>query len=161
MRVDGDEPRSKAEIDALTAAFFQVVSFDEGERPAYSRLYDLFIESGQIIKNSGPSPEISTVQRFIEPRQRTVDAGDLTQFRESETAEITAIFGNVAHRLSIYEKHGVSAGTAIDGRGVISIQFIATDSGWKISSMVWDDERPGLTLPERYQRLPMTANDTL
>ena len=48
-------------------------------------------------------------------------------------------------------EHGISGGAEIDGRGVISIQFIATPTGWKISSMAWDDERPGLTLPEWYR----------
>jgi hypothetical protein len=151
MKTDDDESGSKAEIDTLTAAFFRAVSFDDGETPPYANLYDIFIESGQIIKNSSSSPEIYTVRQFIEPRQSVVDSGELKSLRESETAEITEIFGNVAHRFSLYEKHGLSAGTTIEGRGVISIQFIATPSGWKISAMAWDDERPGLTLPERYR----------
>ena len=147
MKIDEDESGSKAEIDTLTMAFFRAVSFDDGETPPYANLYDIFIESGQIIKNSSSSPEIYTVRQFIEPRQRIVESGELKSFRESETAEITEIFGNVAHRLSLYEKHGLSAGSTIEGRGVISIQFIATPTGWKISAMAWDDERPGLTLP--------------
>lgn len=151
MKVDGDESASKAEIDTLTAAFFRAVSFDDGETPPYANLYDIFIESGQIIKNSSSSPEIYTVRQFIEPRQRVIDSGELKSFRESETAEITEIFGNVAHRFSVYEKHGLSAETTIEGRGVIVIQFIATPSGWKISAMAWDDERPGLTIPEYHQ----------
>ena len=72
-------------------------------------------------------------------------------FREAETAEITEIFGNVAHRLSTYEKHGVNRVGAFEGRGVISIQFINSETGWKMSAMAWDDERPGLTIPDRYQ----------
>jgi hypothetical protein len=151
VRVDGDESKSKAEIDALTAAFFQAVSFNEGERPTYAHLYDLFIEDGLLIKNSADAPEISTVQQFIEPRQRVIDSGELTRFEERETAEITEIFGNVAHRLSIYEKHGLSAGAVIDGRGVISMQFVANPAGWRISALAWDDERPGLTIPERHR----------
>jgi hypothetical protein len=151
MKTDDDESGSKAEIDTLTAAFFRAVSFDDGETPPYANLYDIFIESGQIIKNSSSSPEIYTVRQFIEPRQSVVDSGELKSLRESETAEITEIFGNVAHRFSVYEKHGLSAGTTIEGRGVISIQFRATPSGWKISAMAWDDERPGLTIPERYK----------
>ena len=150
MRIDEDEPKSKAEIDALTAAFFRAVSFNEGERPGYANLYDLFIEGGLLIKNSADAPEISTVQQFIEPRQRVVDSGELTRFEERETAEITEIFGNIAHRLSIYKKHGVSAGAVIAGRGVISMQFVTTPAGWRISALAWDDERPGLTIPERY-----------
>ena len=148
MKIDDDESASKAEIDTLTAAFFRAVSFDDGETPPYANLYDIFIESGQIIKNSSSSPEIYTVRQFIEPRQRVIDAGELKSFRESETAEMTEIFGNVAHRFSEYEKHGLSAETTIEGRGVITIQFIATPSGWKISAMAWDDERPGLTIPD-------------
>lgn len=151
VRVDGDESSSKAEIDTLTAAFFQAVSFHEGERPAYANLYDLFIEDGLLIKNSTSVPETSTVKQFIEPRQGVVDSGELTRFEEREMVEITEIFGNIAHRLSIYEKHGLSAGAVIDGRGVISMQFVATPAGWKISALVWDDERPGLTIPERYR----------
>jgi hypothetical protein len=151
MKVNGDESGSKAEIDALTAAFFRAVAFDDGERPPYSQLYDIFVESGQIIKNSSSSPEISTVRQFIDPRQHMVDSGELRRFRERETVEITEIFGNVAHRFSAYEKHGVSAGQENAGCGVISMQFIATPTGWKISSMAWDDERPGLTIPERYR----------
>lgn len=150
MNID-DDADSKAEIDTLTAAFFRAISFDDGETPPYANLYDIFIESGQIIKNSSSSPEIYTVSQFIEPRQRLVESGELKSFRESETAEITEIFGNVAHRFCVYEKHGLSASTTIDGRGVISIQFIATPTGWKISAMAWDDERPGLTIPEQYR----------
>ena len=79
-----------------------------------------------------------------------VDAGELTCFKEVEIAEITEIFGNVAHRFSTYEKYGINQGAEFKGRGVISMQFILTDAGWKISAMAWDDERPGLTLPDRY-----------
>jgi hypothetical protein len=74
----------------------------------------------------------------------------LTSFREIEVAEITEVFGNVAHRLSTYVKSGRMDGAAIDGRGVISTQFIRTPDGWRMSSMAWDDERPGLAIPARY-----------
>jgi hypothetical protein len=111
----------------------------------------LLIQSGQLIIMSAPLPEIATVRQFIEPRQRMVDAGELTGFKEVETAEITKMFGNIAHRFSTYEKYGINKGAEFEGRGIISMQFIMTESGWKISSMAWDDERPGLTLPDRYK----------
>ena len=41
-------------------------------------------------------------------------------------------------------------GVAIEGRGLISTRFIRTPGGWKIASMAWDDERPGLTIAARY-----------
>jgi hypothetical protein len=60
------------------------------------------------------------------------------------------IDGDVAHRMSTYAKRGVRDGAAFAARGVISTQFVRTTDGWRMSSMAWDDERPGLPLPERY-----------
>jgi hypothetical protein len=80
-----------------------------------------------------------------------VDSGALTSFDEVETAETTEVFGNVAHRFSTYEKRGTMHGEAIEGGGLISTQFIRTPRGWKMSSMAWDDERPGLVIPDRYR----------
>ncbi|HLY27736.1 MAG TPA: hypothetical protein VKQ72_15430 [Aggregatilineales bacterium] len=154
MNTNDISTTAKQAIDSLTVTFFEAVSFQVGGKPAYQNLYGLFIDCGLLIKNSSTSPEITTVSQFIEPRQRSVDSGELTAFRESETAEITEIFGNVAHRFSTYEKHGVSHGAEFAGRGIISIQFVKTETTWKMSCMAWDDERPGLAIPERYLSNP-------
>jgi hypothetical protein len=142
---------ANADLTALIGDFFRAVSFETGERPAYGRIHELFVEGGKLIKNSSEAPEVSTVDQFIASRQRMVDSGALTAFREIEIAEITEVFGNVAHRFSTYVKSGTVEGAATEGRGVISTQFIRTPNGWKMSSMAWDDERPGLTIPARYR----------
>jgi hypothetical protein len=138
----------RAELKALIDEFFGAVSFEVGQRPAYAKLRDLFIGEGKLIKNSSDVPEISSVDEFIASRQRVVDEGALTSFEEIETAATTQVFGNIAHRLSNYEKRGTMHGDAIEARGVISTQFIRMRSGWKMSSMAWDDERPGLAIPD-------------
>src|SRR5436309_1395989 len=140
----------KSELDRLTAEFFRAVSFDTGAIPRYHNIHTLFIERGLLIKNVGTTTEISSVRQFIEPRQATVDAGDLTRFREVELSETTEIFGNVAHRFSAYAKSGTMRGVPFEARGMISTQFVLTASGWRMSAMAWDDERAGLSLPERY-----------
>jgi hypothetical protein len=50
--------------------------------------------------------------------------------------------------LSGYAKSGVSGGAAFEARGVISTQFALTPDGWRMASMIWDDERPGTTVPK-------------
>lgn len=141
-----------AELKQLTDAFFRAVSFTVGTKPGYADLHGLFIESGLLIKNVGPTPEVATVTEFIRPRQASVDAGQLTQFHEAEIAAETAIFGNVAHRFSSYTKSGTMNGVAFEARGMISTQFIRTPDGWRMSAMAWDDERDGLSLPSPYER---------
>ena len=145
-----DRDDTVAELGRITEAFFRAVSFEAGSRPSYDDIRDLFIEDGLLIKNSGDQPEVSSLDEFIGPRQRLVDSGELTQFRETESAHRDEVFGNVAHRLSTYSKSGVSGRVTIEGRGVISTQFIRTPNGWRMTSMAWDDERPGLAVPDRY-----------
>ena len=140
----------KSDLDRLTAEFFRVVSFRRGEKPTYSALHNLFVDNGLLIKNSLATPEISNVSQFIEPRASLVNSGELTSFEEVEVAEITEIFGNVAHRFSTYEKSGMMKGVPFAARGIVSTQFVMTPAGWKISAMAWDDERPGLTIPDYY-----------
>ena len=137
------------ELAALTAAFLDAVSFEPGERPAYDAIRDLFIEQGLLIKNIG-EPEIATVDEFIAPRQALVDSGELTEFEERELSARTEVFGNVAHRMSTYSKSGTQGGRRFEARGVISTQFVFTPNGWRMSAMAWDDERPGLVMPNRY-----------
>ena len=137
-----------AAIDELMSKFLRAVSFEQGGRPSYSDLPDLFLPGARLIRNSGPSPEISTVDEFVRARQGAVDAGELTSFEETELSETTERFGNIAHRFSPYGKRGVTDRGPIDVRGAISTQFVRTADGWRISSMTWDDERPGLELPQ-------------
>jgi hypothetical protein len=132
---------------AVLRQFFQAVSFEEGTRPAYARLHDLFVEGGKLITASGPVPDVAGVDEFIAPRQRAVDRGELAWFEEVEIDGVTSAFGNVAHRFSRYEKVGRRDGVDFAGRGMISTQFVHTPAGWRISSMAWDDERPGLAFP--------------
>ena len=137
----------KDELDRLTGEFFRAVSFEAGETPNYKKIHSLFIEAGVLIKNSGSTPEVSSVDQFIEPRQAQVDAGELTGFYEGELSETTEIFGNIAQRFSAYEKSGTIKGVPFEARGMISTQFILTSVGWRMSAMAWDDERPGLSIP--------------
>lgn len=146
----------KTELDRLAGAFFRAVSFEPGESPRYHEIFGLFVERGLLIKNVGASPEIASVRSFIEPREELVRSGTLTRFEEHELSESTAIFGNVAHRFSVYAKSGTSGGASFATRGVVSTQFVHTPDGWKMSAMAWDDERPGLSV-EGWSATPSPA----
>jgi hypothetical protein len=134
--------------NVLVAEFFGAVSFDAARAPEYDRLHDLFVPGGLIVKAVGDAYEATDVRGFIAPRQAMVDSGQLTEFREFETGFTAERFGYAAQRTSRYGKQGVLDGAAFSGRGVIFTQFARTPSGWRITAMTWDDERPGLTLPK-------------
>jgi hypothetical protein len=131
----------------LLNRFFDAVSFPEGGTPAYEELTELFSTEGRLIRTSTPTPENRRVDDFIDERRRALATGALTSFREGEVSGRTDVFGSVAHRLSTYTKSGDGPGGSFAVRGVISTQFVREPGGWRISSMAWDDERPGLSNP--------------
>lgn len=139
---------TQAELARLTSGFFEAVSFEPGGKPSYGTIPSLFIERGLLIKNVGTTPEIWSVPEFIESRDALVAAGTLTRFHESELSESTVIFGNVAHRFSVYAKSGTSGGKPFEAQGMVTTQFVYTSAGWRMSAMAWDDERPGLSIAE-------------
>ena len=92
---------------------------------------------------------VQDLETFIAQRRPLLTGGGLTGFIEKETAAETWACGNVAGRCSVYEKSGVLDGVAFATRGIKNLQFVRLDGRWWISALAWDDERPGLAIPDR------------
>lgn len=132
--------RVQAELDELVSRFMTSFTNTGGRRPDLDAIRDLFVPEGRIIANIGSQPVIMDLDAFIEPRQRMLTDGTLTEFSEWEVSERTEIFGSVAHRFSVYAKSGVKDGERFEGRGHKTTQFLRTTAGWRMVSMAWDDE---------------------
>ena len=130
----------KAELDELMRTFLGAFTNTGGRRADVDAVRDVFIPQGMIIANVGTEPVIYDLDTFIEPRQRILGDGTLTEFSEWEVAERTEIAGSVAHRFSEYRKSGVRNGEPFEGTGWKTTQFVRTPAGWKISSMAWYDD---------------------
>ncbi|RAP22548.1 hypothetical protein C2W64_03536 [Brevibacillus laterosporus] len=144
----------KTIINELTVAFYRSFTNKGNIKPNVNGIYQLFIPEGLIIKNCDSAPEIYNLQQFIEPREKLLKEGLLVDFEEKELFDKTEIFGNIAHRFSLYKKSGILSGREFEAQGMKTIQFIKTTDGWKISSLAWDDERDGLLIPDKYQCYP-------
>ena len=63
-------------------------------------------------------------------------------FYEVETSRRIDLFGNMAHVWSAYEARTSPDAADVERRGINSIQlFRHPDLGWRIISMIWDNER--------------------
>ena len=143
--------QTKSILDELTRIFYTLFTNKTGQQPDVERIHELFIPEGLIIKNSDTTPVLYNLQQFIEPRIKLLTDGSLIDFSEVEVTERTEIFGNIAHRFSLYRKSGILAGKKFETNGMKTIQFIKTPEGWKISCLAWDDEREGLAIPDKYK----------
>ncbi|WTU46626.1 nuclear transport factor 2 family protein [Streptomyces sp. NBC_00057] len=129
----------KAELDQLMHSLLGAFTNTGGSRPNVDAVREVFIPQGMIIKNVGDEPVIYNLDAFVEPREKILTDGTLTEFSEWEVAERTEIFGSIAHRFSEYRKSGFLDGEWFEGSGRKTTQFVRTPAGWRMSSMAWDD----------------------
>ncbi|MEU9107353.1 GNAT family protein [Streptomyces xanthophaeus] len=136
---EAPEAGVKAELDRLMAVFADAFTNTGGNRPDLDVIRDVFIPRGRIISNVGGEPVIYDLDAFIEPRQKMLTDGTLTEFSEWEVSESTEILGSIAHRFSRYRKSGIHHGESFQGSGHKTTQFLRTPAGWRIASLAWDD----------------------
>ncbi len=69
-------------------------------------------------------------------------------FFETEISRRVDVFGNIAQVWSAYEARTSPDEPVAERRGINSIQLFRDGSGaWRIIAMIWDNERPGVSLP--------------
>lgn len=137
-------------IDMLVARLYAAFRTRDGALPSVDTLREVFLPGAVIVKAVGPVPEVFDVTRFIERRRAILTDGALVDFDEWELDARSERHGHVVHRWSLYRKVGRHDGVAFDVRGVKSLQCVSTPDGWRIASLLWDDVRDGLSLPERW-----------
>ncbi|MGW6024218.1 DUF4440 domain-containing protein [Streptomyces sp. NPDC055099] len=130
---------SKNEINAVTAEFFGAFDNRGGRAADVARIRRLVLPGGVIV-STGPKFTVYTVEEFIEPRERLLADGRLTDFCEWETSERTEIEGDIASRFGTYRKSGTLDGEPFEGSGTKTIQFVRTPEGWRITAFSWYDK---------------------
>ncbi|MES2131473.1 MAG: GNAT family N-acetyltransferase [Bacteroidota bacterium] len=132
---------NEALINKLVTTFFSVFANKNNQSPLWETLPEICLAEALIIKKTGLQQEVYTLKTFTEPRVKLLSDGTLTEFIEEETNGHTTITGNIAQRMSNYQKSGYLSGTHFTGKGIKLFQFIKTGPvNWKISSVVWEDE---------------------
>jgi hypothetical protein len=129
----------RLELAQILDTFFTAFTSGPGAAERVNRLRGAFLPGATVVAPGGAGPQAMTVEDFLAPRQRMLTDGTLTGFREWASAGRLEVFGDIAAWFGRYAKEG----THLEGRGWKSLQFVRTAEGWRISSVAWDDERPG------------------
>ncbi len=128
---------------SLIQAFF--AAFDNRSGPApVDRLYELCLETVSIINATQRPHRAMGLAEFVEPRRVLLQA-ELVAFHEWEVEGRGVTFADTAVHVCLYEKAGVLHGEAFQGRGVKTFQLVRVEAGWRVASLVWEDERPGVS----------------
>ncbi len=147
---DGDS------IDSAVRAVYDTISGPAGTRD-WPRFRRLFAEGARMIPMrvtpQGAAPSVMTPDDY---EKRASANFEKNAFYESEVAHRVETFGNIAHVFSTYESRH-APGEKPFARGINSFQLVKTAGGWKVMTILWDSERGGNPLPEKYQSSPKNA----
>lgn len=127
------------QINAVVDSFFKVFENRNQKVPDWNELNRLCIPEVLFISKTVTTHQAYTMQSFIEPRREILTDGTLTDFEEHETSSATDVLNGLAQRRSEYSKSGVTKGQPFTQSGRKLFQFVKTADGWKISSVVWQD----------------------
>jgi hypothetical protein len=132
----------------LTRALYRVVSAPPEQRD-WDAIRHYYHPEARLVRtgvNPDGSPFVSvfSLDAYIANVRQMLEA---VRFSEVEIAQESVVFGNVARLTSVYEYTRQSANETVRGRGVNFFTLVRDAGQWRVMSIVWDNERPGLSLP--------------
>ena len=151
---DGDS------IESAVRAIYEAISGPAGNRD-WARFRSLFASGARLISMrvaaGATTPVVMTVEDYI---TRAGANFEKNAFYETEAAKRTETFGSIAHVFSTYESRRAPAEKPFS-RGINSFQLVKDGKEWKVMTILWDSEREGNPLPEKYLASPAPTHIAL
>ena len=140
-------------IDGIVTALYEEISGPAGERN-WDRERALFLPGARLVPGRSAlgiaAPAGTDLESYIASRAPYFAEHGIW---ETEMVRETFEFGSFAHVLSSYEARHTPDGPPFM-RGINSVQLSHDGRRWWIVSLVWDNERPGLAMPDRLAGIP-------
>jgi len=137
-----------AAITKAVADAYACISFNNS-KPNYDGIKNYFIPQAQLINFRADTADVTSLPQFITLYKSFIESNKITMFFEEEVFGRTEQFGKIAHRISTYKTYLNTRDSAAE-TGINSFQLIKTPMGWKVSSIIWDVEKPTLQVPAYY-----------
>ena len=146
-------------VDHLLASLYDVISGPAGKPRDWDRFRSLFLPDGRlgVIRPDIPATRDDPAHKgdavLLSPGmyvERDDPYFKTHGFFERGIANRIEEFGNLVQVWSTYEsRHAENDGQPF-ARGVNSLQIVHSQGRFWIASILWDEERSGVTLPEKY-----------
>jgi hypothetical protein len=152
-------PSDADTVDHLVASLYDVISGAAGKPRDWDRFRSLFLPDGRlgVVRPETPATKDAPARKgdvvFLTPDmyvQRDDPYFKTHGFFERSIANRVEVFGNLVHVWSTYESRHAENDSQPFVRGINSIQIVYAQGRFWVASILWDEERPGLVLPEKY-----------
>jgi hypothetical protein len=137
----------KRDFRDMTTALYRAVSAEPGRRD-WDTVRKHYHPEARLVR-TGVNPDGSVFVHAMSLPDYIENVETLlkdVQFSEVELSQDAVVFGNVARLTSVYEYTRRSPTESRQGRGVNFFTLVNDGTRWQIMSIVWDNERPGVSL---------------
>ena len=150
-------------IEHLMASLYDVISGPAGQQRDWARFRSLFLPDARmgVIRPATPATAdkpaytgdaiLFTPDTYVERDDPFFKANG---FFEHGIANRIETFGNLTSVWSTYESRHAPTDAQPFARGINTLQIVHAQGRFWIANIMWDDERPGLTLPDKYLKQP-------
>jgi hypothetical protein len=154
-----NHPSDVDTVDHLVTSLYDVISGAAGKPRDWDRFRSLFLPDGRlgVVRPETPVTKDAPARKgdavFLTPDkyvQRDDPYFKTHGFFERSIANRVEEFGNLVHVWSTYESRHAEHDSQPFTRGINSIQIVYAQGRFWVASILWDEERPGLALPEKY-----------
>jgi hypothetical protein len=146
--------------ESVVSAVYETISGPAGTRD-WARFRGLFADGARLITMrvtaEGTVPAVMSVEDYI---KRAGANFEKNPFYETEAARRQEMFGSIAHVFSTYESRR-APGEKPFARGINSFQLVKDGREWKVMTILWDYEREGNPIPEKYLASPAPTHIAL
>ncbi len=147
------KPADVDSVDHILAAVYDVISGPAGQARDWDRMRSLFVPDARLIpiraSKDGAHADvvILTIDGYIERSSGTMTTSGF--FERSLHNEVEQ-FGNMVQVWSTYESRHTAADPKPFARGINSFQMVKDGDRYWVVQILWESERPGSAIPEKY-----------
>jgi hypothetical protein len=154
-----NHPSDVDTVDHLVTSLYDVISGPAGKPRDWDRFRSLFLPDGRlgVVRPETPATRDAPARKgdavFLTPDmyvQRDDPYFKTHGFFERSIANRIEEFGDLVHVWSTYESRHAEHDSQPFTRGINSIQIVYAQGRFWVASILWDEERSGLALPEKY-----------
>ena len=140
-------------VEHIVAAVYDAISGPAGQARDWDRMRSLFVPEARLVPiqpargSAGADVLFLSIDGYIARASARMTTNGFFEHSVHDEAER---FGNMVQVWSTYESRHASMEATPFARGINSFQLLKDGDRYWVVQILWDSERPGVAIPERY-----------
>lgn len=139
----------QAEILITVNKVYDNIVVESNKQPDFQIIKEQFVSNARLGYIKNDSLILKHPDDYFDNMKIMLSENNVDYLKEWEIQGETKIFGNIAQHTSLYGVH-FNTTDSLAEKGIINFQLVKINNEWKILSMIWESQKPSLSIPDNY-----------